>query len=80
MIRQSEICIKTIFFHNGVQFVITWRNVHTQQMSYGNINLYNNIELKKNVTLCEALFDMIVDESCTSGTSLHMLTYLFKGV
>ena len=50
MLKQPEIHINTIFFHNGAQFFVTWRNVHTQQMSYGTINLYNNIELPKNVT------------------------------
>ena len=69
MLKQPEIYINTIFFHNDVQFVVTWRNVDTQQISCGTINLYNNIKLPKNVTSCKAIFDMIVDKSCTFGTS-----------
>ena len=70
MIRQPEIYINTTFFHNGVQLVLTWRNVYTHQMSYGTINFtIYTINLPKSGTLCKAIFDMIVDESCSFGTS-----------
>ena len=69
LLRQPEVYINSIFFHNAVQFVMNWRNVYTQEMSYGTMNLYNNIYLAKNVTVCKEVFNMIVKESCSFGTS-----------
>ena len=68
MVRQPEIYLNTIFFHNGVQIELTWRHVDTQHMCYGTINLHNTIDLPKRVTFCKAVFDTIVAESCTFGT------------
>ena len=38
-------------------------------MCYVTINLYNTIDLPKSVTVYKAIFDTIVAESCTFGTS-----------
>ena len=69
ILRQPEVYTSTIFYHNGVQIELTWRHVNTQQMCYGTINLYTTIDLLKSVTVCKAIFDTIVAESCTFGTS-----------
>ena len=63
--------INSIFFHNGVQFVMAWRNVYTQEMSYGTMNQYNNTNLAKNDIVCKEIFNMIVKESCSFGTSSY---------
>ena len=47
ILRQPEIYISSIFYHNGAQIELTWRHVDTQQMCYGNINLCNTIDLPK---------------------------------
>ena len=69
ILRQPEIYISSIFYHNGAQIELTWRHVETQQMFYGTINLYNTIDLPKSITVCKAIFNTIVAESCTFGTS-----------
>ena len=51
MLRQPEIYLNTIFFHNGVQIELTWRHVDTQHMCYGTINLYNTMIYQKGLPL-----------------------------
>ena len=75
MVRQPEIYLGTIFYQNDVQIKLTWRQVDTQHMCYGTINLHNTIDLPKMVTFCKAVFDTIVAESCTFGT--HPYAHMF---
>ena len=48
ILKQPEIYLDTIFYHNGVQIELTWIHVDTQHMCYGTINLLNTIDLPKN--------------------------------
>ena len=59
ILRQPEIYISSIFYHNGSQIELTWRHVDTQQMCYRTINLYNTINLPKSITVCKAIFKII---------------------
>ena len=70
MVKQPEIYLDTIFYHNGVQIELTWRHV-----CYGTINLHNTIDFLKMVTFCKAVFDTIVAEYCTFGT--HPYAHMF---